>query len=142
MRLLGIDFGFKRIGIAIAESDPEIVSARASIEASGVLKRDAERLAGIARDEKVDAVVIGLPVEESGEEGRMARICRRLGDDVERAGLRVELVDERFTSVEADSNIRNAEVGMKASQRRKLKDGESARLILQRFLSQMRDAKE
>jgi putative Holliday junction resolvase len=151
LRLLGIDFGFKRIGIAIAETEPEIITARPTVEASGTLKIDAEKLAKIAKQEQVDAVILGLPIEESGEEGKMARICRTLAGHISAAGLQVHLVDERMTSIEADNNLRNLHPlaqfpsrqessgkrkgDLKASERRKLKDGEAARLILERFIA-------
>lgn len=132
MRLLGIDFGFKRIGVAIAETEAGIVTPRPSFPASGTLKVDAAAIAAYARKEEVSAVVVGLPVEESGDEGRMARICRTLAEHVQGNGLTVHLVDESMTSVEADYALR--EEGLKASQRRKLRDGEAAALILERYI--------
>jgi putative Holliday junction resolvase len=132
MRLLGIDFGFKRIGVAVAETEVGIVTPRAPFEASGALKRDAEAITLLAKREEVDAVVLGLPIEESGEEGRMARICRTLADHIAGNGIVVHLVDESMTSVQADGALRQD--GLKASQRRKLRDGEAAALILERYL--------
>ena len=132
MRLLGIDFGFKRIGVAIAETEVGIVTPRASMTASGTLKKDAEAIAAFARREEVDAIVLGLPVEETGEEGRMARICRTLAEHIVGNGIKVHLVDESMTSVQADGALRDE--GLKASQRRKLRDGEAAALILERYL--------
>jgi len=132
MRLLGIDFGFKRIGVAVAETEVGIVTPRTSIMASGALKRDAEAILALARREEVSAIVLGLPVEESGEEGRMARICRTLGDHMAGRGIPVHFVDESLTSVQAESALRQE--GLKASQRRKLRDGEAAALILERYL--------
>ncbi len=134
MRLLGIDFGFKRIGIAIAETEVGIVTPRPPMAASGTLKTDAAEIAKVAKREEAAAVVLGLPIEESGEEGRMARICRTLGDHIVGNGVPVYFVDESMTSVQADSLLR--EDGLKASQRRKLKDGEAAALILERYLGE------
>jgi putative transcription antitermination factor YqgF len=169
MRLLGVDFGFKRIGLAIAETAPEVITARPFLDASGTLKTDAARIAELAKREEIDAIVIGLPVEESGEEGRMARICRTVARHLIEAGFRVEVVDERYTSIEAEANLRNLhpltpspsrhkpsgqgrgnpESGSNkpsgkgkgdstAAQRRKLKDGEAARLILERFIHEQK----
>jgi len=132
MRLLGIDFGFKRIGVAVGETEVGIVTPRAPMAASGTLKKDADAITLLARREEVDAVVLGLPVEESGEEGRMARICRTLAGHIIGNGIQVHLVDESMTSVQADGTLR--EEGLKASQRRKLRDGEAAALILERYL--------
>jgi putative Holliday junction resolvase len=135
---MGVDFGFKRIGIAFAEADPHVVTPRPSIAASGTLKKDAQTLAAMARKELADRIVIGLPVEESGEEGRMARICRTLAGHIEDAGIMVSLVDESLTSVLAEANLRS-EQNRRASEIRKLKDGEAARLILERFLHERKE---
>ncbi|MFI5385496.1 MAG: Holliday junction resolvase RuvX [Fimbriimonadales bacterium] len=172
MRLLGVDFGFKRIGLAIAEKEHGIVTPRPNLRATGTLAKDAQRLVEMAKKEEVDLVVIGLPIEESGEEGRMARICRALAGHIADGGVRVQVVDESFTSLEAEVRLRDggstakglkaaaslarseggdAEPpaptpsasrheppgkmrGLKAIQRRRLKDGEAARLILERYL--------
>ncbi len=131
MRLLGIDFGFKRIGLAVAETEFGIITARPAIEASGTLKNDAQRLIEIARQDKVDAVVVGLPLE-SGVEGKMARICRTVAEQIGASGLTVHLIDESLSSVAAEATLR--EDNLKASQRRKLQDGEAARVILERFI--------
>lgn len=133
MRLLGVDFGFKRIGIAIAETQHSIISPRPSLEASGVLKRDAEALSLLARKEEVDCIVLGLPLE-NGTEGKMAKICRRVADLLQASGHEVRCVDESLSSVEAERALRDD--GLKASERRKLKDGEAARLILERYLDE------
>lgn len=132
MRLMGVDYGFRRIGIAFAESAHGIATPRPPIAASGSLKRDAERLVDLAKIEQADAVVIGLPIEADGVEGRMARICRTLAEHVAAMGPPAHLVDERLTSVQADAHLR--EEDLKASQRRRRKDGEAARLILERFI--------
>jgi len=130
-----VDFGFKRIGLAIAEAEHGVISPRPFLEASGKLASDAERLIEMARAEQVDRIVLGMPLED-GEEGRMARICRTLAGHIRGGGFPVDLVDETLTSVEADARILgSSEVRLRASQRRKLKDGEAARLILERYLS-------
>jgi putative Holliday junction resolvase len=128
MRLLGVDFGFKRIGLAVGEASFGIFDPRPTLNASGTLARDADALKSLA------AIVLGLPLEESGEEGRMARICRQLGGLLTERGLTVHYVDERFTSREADDELYAD--GLKASQRRKHRDGEAARRILERFLQE------
>ncbi len=131
MRLLGVDFGFKRIGIAVGESEVRIASPRHPLAASGALKKDAAAIAASAKSEEVDAVVIGLPVEESGNEGRMARICRSLADHLREDGLAVYFVDERYSSVQAELAMANA--GLSVSEIKQRKDGEAACLILERY---------
>jgi putative Holliday junction resolvase len=102
MRLLGVDFGFKRIGLAVADTGVALPSPRNAIAASGKLKTDAATLSAILNNEHAEAVVLGLPVEPSGEEGRMARICRQLAGHLEERGHRVFFVDETLSSVEAE----------------------------------------
>lgn len=138
MRILGIDFGFKRIGLAIGESEFGVTSAKPAIDATGTLKRDAENLAAIAKREQVDLVVLGLPVEEDGNHGKMARVCQTVAEHLRGYGLRVELIDERYSSVEAEATLRQED--LRASQRRKLRDGEAARILLERYLETLEKA--
>ena len=131
MRLLGIDFGFARIGVAVTDEAVGLPSALPALQASGKLKVDAGAIALLAKRQEVSKVVLGLPLED-GVEGKMARIMRQLGGHLEKDGLVVEYVDETLTSVEAEASLR--ETDMKASQRRKARDGEAACLILERYL--------
>lgn len=132
MRLLGVDFGFKRIGLAVVDSEVGLPSPRYALTASGKLKTDANVLNELAKKEQVEGIVIGLPIEPSGEEGRMARICRQLAGHLEALGRPVYLVDERLSSVEAERTLLDS--GLKASERRKRRDAEAACLILERYL--------
>jgi putative Holliday junction resolvase len=131
MRILAVDFGFRRIGIAMGESELGIGSPRKALDASGSLKKDAEAISSVARAEEASLVVVGLPIEPTGEEGRMARICRQLGGHIETLGTPVAFIDESLSSREADRNLMDA--GLKASQRRKKVDGEAAMTIMERF---------
>ncbi len=131
MRLLGIDFGFARIGAAVTDDAVGLPTALTTMNASGKLKVDAQSIATLAKRQEADKVILGLPLED-GEEGKMARIMRQLGGHVEAAGLVVDYVDETLTSVEAETALRGTD--MKASQRKKLRDGEAACRILERYL--------
>jgi len=132
MRLLGVDFGFKRIGLAVVDSDIKLPAPRPTLAASGKLKNDAQTLHELAKKEQANAIVIGLPVEPDGSEGRMARICRQLAGQIEALGTTVHFVDERLTSIEAEQNLFAED--LKASQRKKRLDSEAACLILERYL--------
>jgi putative Holliday junction resolvase len=132
MRLLGVDFGFKRIGLAVAETEPFVATPRTPLPASGKLAEDARLLAEIARKEEAISIVLGLPLEETGVEGKMAKIVKQLADRLRDEGLTVALVDERYSSVRADRAMRDA--NLKGSDRRKRKDGEAACLILEDFV--------
>lgn len=137
MRLLGVDFGSKRIGIAVAEVQFGVITPRNPISPTGTLRKDAINLAALAKNEQADRIVLGLPLEPGGVEGRMAKIARTLAAEIEKAGCPVELVDETLTSVQAEAGLRAD--GLKASQRRKLLDGEAAGLILERYIHGQKD---
>lgn len=132
MRLLGVDFGSKRIGIAVAESDPRAISLRPALTPAGALKKDAVALVAFAKKEQADKIILGLPENSEGEDQRMARVCRMLADHISGLGVSVELVDESLTSVGAEDHLR--EMGLKASERKKLRDGEAAARIIERYL--------
>lgn len=125
MRLVGIDFGGRRIGVAVGESVPLATSARAPLNATGSLERDAKAIAEIVKKEMADGVVVGIPLNPLGSD-RMERICRQLADRLMRAGMLVFTIDESLSTIE--SEVRLAGV----SKRRKRIDGESARVILER----------
>jgi len=135
MRLLGVDYGFKRIGLAVAESDFGIITPRPPLAATGTLARDAQNLAAIAKKEAVDRTILGLPIEEDGNHGKMARVCETVAEHLRKFGLTVDLVDERMSSVEAENSLRQED--LKASQRRKLRDGEAARILLERYIDHL-----
>ena len=135
MRLLGIDLGTVRIGVAVAESDPFVASPKPALKASGKLKTDAAALAGIARKEEAELVIVGLPLEftEDGrKEGKMARACRLLGTLLEAEGLSVAFADEAFTSVGAEDAMRDS--GLTIAESRRRKDGEAACRILEAYV--------
>lgn len=131
MRVLGVDFGGKRIGIAVGETEFQIASPRAAIEASGTLRIDAETIAKIAKAETATEVVIGTPLDADGAETKMSKICRKLGDEVLKTGFPVHFVDESLTSVGSEKALR--EHDLTAAQRRKHIDSEAACRILERF---------
>lgn len=133
MRLLGVDFGSKRIGVAVGESETRVASSRKPIEASGALKRDAEALSELMRREEAELAVIGVPVNPEGDD-RMARVCLQLAEHMRRLGVGVATVDESMTSVEADSAMGG--VGFTAAERRRRRDGEAACRILERYWSE------
>jgi putative Holliday junction resolvase len=134
MRILAVDFGFRRIGLAVGDVEPRIHSPRSPLTATGALRKDADQIAAIARSEEADLVVIGLPVEPDGSEGRMARVCRQLAGHVQSCGLSVEMVDESLSSKEAGQML--LESGVKAAKRRKHIDGEAAMVIMERYLDE------
>lgn len=131
MRLLGIDFGGRHIGVAVAETDHKIATPRKNLVASGTLAKDAQAILQIFKKEEADRLVLGLPLDQNGET-KMSKVCRLLGTQLEALGVAVSYVDESMTSQEAESLMLSA--GLKGSQIRKSVDGEAACRILQRFM--------
>ena len=133
MRALAVDFGGKRIGIAVGESGPSVATSRPNLEASGTLAKDAQAIVALAAREGADVIVVGLPMDADGET-KMSRVCRRLGEGIAALGARVAYIDEAYTSDEAERDM--VEAGLKGSERRKRSDGEAACRILERYFDQ------
>jgi putative Holliday junction resolvase len=134
-RLLGVDFGARRIGIAMGEGR---VAVPLTIVEHESRERDLERVVAIAREREVAAVVVGLPVLESGEEGEQARRTRRFGDALaRRLDVPVVYQDERFSSVRAEDAMSEAgAAGGRAPHRggKRRIDAAAAAVILQSYI--------
>jgi putative pre-16S rRNA nuclease len=155
-KILALDYGRTKIGIALAD-------ARARIAAPfGTLARinrneDMRRLRELARQEKVQQIVVGLPLRLDGTQGDMADEVARFAERVRKqVGVPVELVDERLTSWEAE-RILEEELGRKLMHqethlgRKKTSravdtkytvDAVAAMVILREYLSRQPEAKE
>ena len=95
-RLLGLDVGEKRIGVAVSEGS---IAVPLTIVLHENRASDIGRIAGIARDEQVSAIVVGLPISMSGDELEQARRTRTFGDALADAvDVPVEYHDERLST--------------------------------------------
>jgi putative Holliday junction resolvase len=134
MRTLAIDFGEKRIGLAI--SDPE---GHVAVPLTTLARKNdrtaAQQIADIARQEGIESLVLGEPLRADGTRGeaaeRVRRFSRHLG---EATGLPVELVDESLTSVEAARRLREAGVSSRIRRDPGKIDAVAAQLLLQEVL--------
>ncbi|MBX3095284.1 MAG: Holliday junction resolvase RuvX [Fimbriimonadaceae bacterium] len=133
MRLVGVDFGGARIGLATMESEFAVGRTLPFLPATGTLAKDAAAIHAIAKAEGANEVVIGVPLIE-GAETKMSRICRMLGDELKDLGWAVHYCDESLTSVGAESELLAA--GLKASQIKRSIDSEAALRILERFVAE------
>ncbi len=133
MRLLGVDFGRVRIGLAVMDSDTHLARNLPPLSATGTLQKDAIAIAKIAANEEANRVILGLPLQQDGE-GKAAAIIRRLGNEIVTQGYEVGYADESLTSKAAESEMRDH--GLKASQMRKSMDGMAATLILERYVEE------
>ena len=132
MRLLGVDFGERRIGLAFAD-DGGIVVPVGAVERKSDAKA-AVAIAEAARDREVGRIVVGYPLLPDGTEGtsavRARSFSRRLA---ETAGLPVDLHGEGLTTVAAEENLREA--GLSARRREGARDAEAAAVLLRDYLS-------
>lgn len=136
-RVLGVDLGEKRIGLACSDPSGVLASPLGAIQRGG--DPDADRAAVVAAAEEAGAtvIVVGLPRSLSGREGPAARGARAeaaaLAERAEAAGgIRVELHDERFTTREAQRALRAG--GTRAREQRDLIDAAAAAVMLQSWL--------
>jgi putative holliday junction resolvase len=101
-RILGLDYGRARIGLAIADPETAIAKPLCTLERLN-RNEDMRRLREIIRENRVRQIVVGLPLRLDGTRGEMAEEAARFARRVQKQmGLPVELVDERLTSWEAE----------------------------------------
>lgn len=131
-RYLGVDYGTKRIGLAISEPGG-IASALRILSASADLQRNAREILAVAEEYDAQAVVIGLPLNMDDTEGPQAKTSRKLADAIRAAGtLPVHLHDERLTSHAADGRLAGRDLTRKGRKARQ--DAVAAQILLESFL--------
>jgi len=135
MRIMGLDFGSKTVGVAI--SDPLLITAQ-GIEIirrkeENKLRQTLARIEELISEYGVDEIVLGLPKNMNDTEGDRARLSLEFKDKLERrTGLPVHMWDERLTTVEADNIM--MEAGIRRENRKEYVDMIAAQLILEGYL--------
>jgi putative Holliday junction resolvase len=105
-RLLGIDLGARRIGLAVADSGIGGARPLATISRAASIDADAEAIGRVCREQDVIELVVGLPIDTSGGEGEMAVAARAWATEIgSRLGLPVAMRDERLSSFEAERRM-------------------------------------
>jgi putative Holliday junction resolvase len=105
MRILGLDVGERRIGVAAADSEMRIALPVGVVERTAPAA-DADAIARLMEEQKAEALVLGLPISLNGSEGPQAQAVRAFGDELgSRLGLAVEYWDERLSTVEAQRRL-------------------------------------
>jgi putative holliday junction resolvase len=104
-RILALDYGRKKIGMALADFEARIAEPHDTLERIN-RNEDMRRLREFARDHGVKQIVVGLPLRLDGTSGEMADEARRFAERVRKQiGVPVELVDERLTSWQAEQTL-------------------------------------
>jgi putative Holliday junction resolvase len=130
-RLLALDHGSRRIGVAVADSETGMAFARRAIQRRN-LDHDLALVRELCTSEGVERVVIGLPLNMDGTEGPQAARVRAFGTSLEAFGIEVVYEDERLSSWEASQRL--ADAGRHPARGSGELDSAAARLILQQYL--------
>jgi putative Holliday junction resolvase len=131
MRYLGLDLGRATIGLALADDVLRTARALRTLRRRGE-KADLDALRQVVRDYEVERLVVGLPFDMDGGEGPSARMARAFAAKLAVLGLPVELFDERLSTFEAESRLRQR--GFSSRAMRDKVDAEAAAVILQGWL--------
>lgn len=131
--VLAFDFGLKRIGVAVGDWETRLAHPLETIAEEANDPRFA-RIGSLIAEWRPVQLVVGLPMSLDGEEHELSKRCRRFANQLNgRFGLQVSLVDERLTSVEAESRLREMGRGVRAN--KAAVDSLAAQEILQDFFS-------
>lgn len=136
MRILAIDYGASRIGLAVSDPLGIIASPVGTIKSVG-MKGDVDALAQKAKELGADKIILGLPINMDGSEGVRAEISRKLAAVLQKvSGISVELVDERLSTVSAERVLDEANV--RWNKRKQVVDTISAQIILGTYLEKQK----
>jgi putative Holliday junction resolvase len=133
VRVLALDLGSKRIGVAVSDRSGTIATPLTVVERTGSHTDDHRRIASLVAEEEVERVVVGLPLGLDGRVGAAARGA--IAEAAELAtvvAVPVETFDERLTTVSADRALKEAR--MSAPARRRVVDKVAAAVMLQAWL--------
>lgn len=132
-RIMGIDYGDARTGVAISDLLCSIVGSTLVVPSRNKEKAMAD-LVRIARENEVGQIVVGLPKNMDGTEGPRAELCRGFAEELKQAtGLPVTMWDERRTTVEAHNIL--SQHNYHGQKRKNTVDAVAAALILEGYLA-------
>lgn len=132
-RIMGIDYGDARTGVAISDLLCSIVGSTMVIPSRNREKAIAD-LIRIAKENDVGQIVVGLPRNMDGTEGIRAQLCREFAEELEKAtGLPIQMWDERRTTVEAHNIL--SQHNYHGQKRKNTVDAVAAALILEGYLA-------
>lgn len=134
MRYLAIDYGLKRLGLALCDASETIVSPLCQLQRDS--KRPEvvlDRIKEIVGEYQIEALVVGLPLNMDGSEGGMVTVSRQFAEEVAGAvGLPLHMQDERLSTAAADELLNETE--FTKDQKKRRRDMLAACDILQSFL--------
>jgi len=133
MRILGLDVGERRIGIAISDPLNKIALPLSQIERTDKLEETLQKIEEFTLQYRVERIVVGLPRNMKGEEGwEVKKVRSFVSSLLSRINIPLFFIDERFSTVLAERVLRKGKVSF--SKRRQVKDKLAAVIILQSYL--------
>ena len=137
MRILGIDYGHKRLGLALSDDDG-VLASPLPVYLRSDPDQDLAYLTCLAKEKQIGQIVIGLPRNMDGSLGEMAQEVLAFVDALkENINLPVDTFDERLSSTEAERVLIQADLSRK--RRKTLRDSLAAVLILQGYLESLKE---
>ncbi|RKM59902.1 Holliday junction resolvase RuvX [Butyrivibrio sp. CB08] len=135
MRIMGLDYGSKTVGVAI--SDELLLTAQGKEiirrNEENKLRRTLARIEELIQEYGVEKIVLGLPLNMDESVSERSQLCLEFKEKIERrTGIPVEMLDERLTTVAADEIM--DEAGIKGKKRKEYVDMIAAQIILQDYL--------
>ena len=139
LRVLGLDVGERRIGVALGDPTESIATPMTAIRRVA-LEDDLRAVVRLASEREAEAIVVGMPLSLDGRVGPQARLVEGFVRVLAKESpVPVHTQDERFSTVEAERLLRQA--GHQPSRERGLRDSASAAVILQTYLDSRRAAR-
>ena len=136
MRVLGIDYGDARIGLALSD-ELQILASPLETYQSQSMRKDIDYVANIAKSRNCEKIILGLPLNMNGTEGPRAEKTRAFGRNLEKvAEIPVVYKDERLTTVQVERAFE--EGNLNKNKRKQIVDRTAAVLILQSYLDTKR----
>ena len=137
-RILGVDFGDTRTGLAVSDVSRFLASGIGYVSPGG-LDKTVVKVAEVAREQHVAAIVVGLPKNMDGSEGFRAERCREFADLLRErlADIPVAMMDERMTTMSASRYLN--ETNTRGQKRKGIIDTLSAQIILQNALDRLKN---
>ena len=139
MRVIGIDLGSKRIGVAVSDFTGSVASPLTVVRRGKSKRADHDAIARIVREEEAEAVVVGLPLNMDGSRGSAAKAAVAEAEQISTVtGVPAYLHDERLTTVTAERALKEA--NMRAEDRRNVVDKIAAAVLLQSWLDSRKES--
>lgn len=137
---MGLDYGAKTVGVAVSDPLLQVAHPKETIfrDSEKRMRKTLARISELVQEEKVEVIVVGLPLMPDGSEGERAQKAREFADRLKmRTSIPVFLQDERYTTTASDEELEIMQV--KKEDRKKVIDQLAACHILDEYLNGLRD---